>query len=50
MSDLSQTSDVLLGFGFHVDGFYLHSFEIFLACTVVFPGIVCPRSIRGKCF
>ncbi|EIM84964.1 uncharacterized protein STEHIDRAFT_140454 [Stereum hirsutum FP-91666 SS1] len=35
---LSLINYVLLGFGFHVDGFYLHSFEIFLACTVVFPG------------
>ena len=29
---------VLLGFQFHVDGVYLHSFEIWLATTVVFFG------------
>lgn len=29
---------VLLGFQFPVDGFYLHSFEIWLATTVVFWG------------
>ena len=29
---------VLLGFEFPVDNFYMHSFEIWLACTVVFPG------------
>ena len=29
---------VLLGFQFPVDGFYLHSFEIWLATTVVFFG------------
>ncbi|CDO70156.1 hypothetical protein BN946_scf185009.g7 [Trametes cinnabarina] len=28
----------LLGWGLEVDGFYLHSFEIWLACNVVFPG------------
>ena len=29
---------LLLGWSVGVDGFFLHSFEIFLACTVVFPG------------
>ena len=29
---------VLLGFEFPVDGFYMHSFEIWLATTVVFFG------------
>ena len=29
---------VLLGFEFPVDGFYIHSFEIWLATTVVFFG------------
>ena len=29
---------VLLGFAFPVDGFYMHSFEIWLATTVVFFG------------
>ena len=35
---LSLLNYVLLGFTLPVDGFYLHSFEIWLACTVVFPG------------
>ena len=35
---LSLLNYVLLGFSLPVDGFYLHSFEIWLACTVVFPG------------
>ncbi|KAF7778417.1 CAZyme family GT2 [Agaricus bisporus var. burnettii] len=30
---------LILGLGLQVDRFYLHSFEILLACTVVFPGI-----------
>jgi cellulose synthase/poly-beta-1,6-N-acetylglucosamine synthase-like glycosyltransferase len=30
---------LLLGLGPELDRFYLHSFEIFLACTVVFPGL-----------
>lgn len=30
---------LLLGLGIQVDRFYLHSFEILLACTVVFPGV-----------
>ena len=29
---------LLLGWAADVDGFYLHSFEIWLACMVVFPG------------
>ncbi|THG96109.1 hypothetical protein EW026_g5663 [Hermanssonia centrifuga] len=35
---LSVMNYLLLGWGFDVDGYYLHSFEIWLACTVVFPG------------
>ncbi|KAH9958463.1 glycosyl transferase family group 2-domain-containing protein [Russula dissimulans] len=35
---LSFVNYVILGLSFNVDGFYLHSFEIWLACTVVFPG------------
>ncbi|KII90397.1 hypothetical protein PLICRDRAFT_52136 [Plicaturopsis crispa FD-325 SS-3] len=35
---LSVLNYVLLGFAVDVDGFYMHSFEIWLACTVVFPG------------
>ena len=30
---------LLLGLASQIDKFYLHSFEIFLACTVVFPGL-----------
>jgi hypothetical protein len=30
---------LLLGFQIEVDGFFLHSFEVWLACTVVFPGV-----------
>ena len=30
---------LLLGLAPQLDRFYLHSFEILLACTVVFPGI-----------
>ncbi|EDR03342.1 uncharacterized protein LACBIDRAFT_331690 [Laccaria bicolor S238N-H82] len=30
---------LLLGLSFQIDQFYLHSFEILLACTAVFPGI-----------
>ena len=29
---------LLLGWSIPIDGFFLHSFEIWLACTVVFPG------------
>lgn len=34
---LSVLNYLILGFALDVDGFYLHSFEIWLACTVVFP-------------
>ncbi|KAF9014299.1 glycosyl transferase family group 2-domain-containing protein [Cyathus striatus] len=30
---------LLLGLAPQIDRFYLHSFEIFLACTVIFPGL-----------
>ena len=30
---------LLLGLGPNIDQFYLHSFEILLACVVVFPGV-----------
>ena len=35
---LSLMNYLLLGWSMTVDGFFLHSFEIWLACTVVFPG------------
>jgi cellulose synthase/poly-beta-1,6-N-acetylglucosamine synthase-like glycosyltransferase len=35
---LSVLNYFILGLEFTVDGFYEHSFEIWLACTVVFPG------------
>jgi len=35
---ISVINYVLLGFQFPVDGFYIHSFEIWLATTVVFYG------------
>ncbi|CDO70154.1 hypothetical protein BN946_scf185009.g5 [Trametes cinnabarina] len=35
---LSILNYFLLGWNIKVDGFYEHSFEIWLACTVVFPG------------
>ncbi|OBZ73353.1 hypothetical protein A0H81_07233 [Grifola frondosa] len=35
---LSTLNYFLLGWNISVDGFYEHSFEIWLACTVVFPG------------
>ena len=35
---LSILNYVLLGLTFHVDGYFLRSWEIWLACTVVFPG------------
>ncbi|KAI0294125.1 glycosyl transferase family group 2-domain-containing protein [Multifurca ochricompacta] len=35
---LSLVNYLILGWSFNVDGFYEHSFEIWLACTVVFPG------------
>ncbi|KAJ8457048.1 hypothetical protein ONZ45_g18470 [Pleurotus djamor] len=35
---LSVVNYLLLGFEYDVDAYFLHSFEIWLACTVVFPG------------
>ncbi|KAG6889283.1 hypothetical protein C0992_005759, partial [Termitomyces sp. T32_za158] len=35
---LSVLNYLLLGWAVDVDGYYLHSFEIWLACTIVFPG------------
>ncbi|KAF9813569.1 hypothetical protein IEO21_05501 [Rhodonia placenta] len=35
---LSLSNYLVLGWALTVDGFYEHSFEIWLACTVVFPG------------
>jgi hypothetical protein len=35
---LSVMNYFVLGWGVDVDGYYLHSFEIWLACVVVFPG------------
>ncbi|KAF9808119.1 hypothetical protein IEO21_07973 [Rhodonia placenta] len=35
---LATMNYFLLGWGITIDGFYEHSFEIWLACTVVFPG------------
>ena len=34
---LSLINYVILGWNLEIDGFYMHSFEIWLACTVVFP-------------
>jgi hypothetical protein len=34
---LSLLNYLILGFSFSVDSFYEHSFEIWIACTVVFP-------------
>ncbi|KAF9220634.1 hypothetical protein BS17DRAFT_739077 [Gyrodon lividus] len=36
---LSLLNYLLLGFQVEIDGFFLHSFEVWLACTVVFPGL-----------
>jgi hypothetical protein len=36
---LSVLNYLMLGFQIEVDGFFLHSFEVWLACTVVFPGL-----------
>lgn len=36
---LSVMNYLLLGLALEVDGFYMHSFEIFLACVVIFPGL-----------
>ena len=35
---LSLLNYFILGFALDIDGYYMHSFEIWLACTVVFPG------------
>ncbi|CAK5270569.1 unnamed protein product [Mycena citricolor] len=35
---LSIVNYLVLGFALNIDGFYMHSFEIWLACMVVFPG------------
>ena len=35
---LTVLNYLLLGWSIPIDGFFLHSFEIWLACTVVFPG------------
>jgi hypothetical protein len=35
---LSVINYIVLGLALSVDGYYEHSFEIWLACTVVFPG------------
>ena len=35
---LSLLNYLVLGLSFNTGGFYEHSFEIWLACTVVFPG------------
>ncbi|KAI6126971.1 hypothetical protein F5141DRAFT_1186238 [Pisolithus sp. B1] len=36
---LSSANHFLLGFDIQVDGYYLHSFELFLAILAVFPGL-----------
>ncbi|KAG6334613.1 hypothetical protein ID866_4474 [Astraeus odoratus] len=36
---LTLLNYLILGFEIQIDGFFLHSFEIWLACTVVFPGL-----------
>ncbi|KIJ67352.1 hypothetical protein HYDPIDRAFT_108074 [Hydnomerulius pinastri MD-312] len=36
---LSLLNYLLLGFQVEIDGFFLHSFEVWLACTVIFPGL-----------
>lgn len=36
---LSVMNYVILGLEFEVDGFYMASFEIMLACAVIFPGL-----------
>lgn len=36
---ISVVNYALLGFQFPVDGFYMHSFEIWLATTIVFIGL-----------
>lgn len=36
---LSLANYVILGLGIQTDGYYLHSFEVFLAIVAVFPGL-----------
>ncbi|KAI6139463.1 hypothetical protein EDD17DRAFT_1671639 [Pisolithus thermaeus] len=36
---LSSANHLLLGFDIQVDGYYLHSFELFLAILAAFPGL-----------
>lgn len=36
---LSAVNYVILGLALSVDNYYLHSFEVWLACTVIFPGL-----------
>ncbi|TFY83019.1 hypothetical protein EWM64_g991 [Hericium alpestre] len=36
---LSLVNYLVLGWALNIDGYYEHSFEIWLACTVVFPGL-----------
>ena len=36
---LTVLNYLLLGWSIPIDGFFLHSFEIWLACNVVFPGL-----------
>ncbi|KAN0078407.1 Glycosyl transferase family group 2 domain containing protein [Tylopilus felleus] len=36
---LSLLNYLILGFQVQIDGFFLHSFEVWLACMVVFPGL-----------
>lgn len=36
---LAVLNYLLLGWALDVDGYYMHSFEIWLACVVVFPGL-----------
>lgn len=38
-STLAILNYLVLGWALDVDGYYYHSFEIWLACTVVFPGL-----------
>lgn len=35
---LTVINYLILGWQFEIDGFYLRSFEVWLACIVVFPG------------
>ncbi|TFK22850.1 hypothetical protein FA15DRAFT_671099 [Coprinopsis marcescibilis] len=36
---LTTLNYIMLGLSLEVDGFYMQSFEIFLACAVIFPGL-----------